>query len=668
MSEAAALDTAWRRFLRLDKGVAAGEVEALLRGLEGVVSPFGLDPSAVTLAHDLARLAGHERARVALVVPLILAVLADLQQGSTRTPVDAAHLGQRLRALLRGVLPTEDAVEARIRDILRLVADPVAASEIIGRDEGARLPLLLVDGCLAVQRVRHAEGLLAGRLAARLARPEDVIPRAEAALADVLARPAIRHGRPVELSDEQQEAVRAAIRRPLALVSGGPGTGKTSIVVAMLRTLVRLGVGPDQIALAAPTGKAAWRMGEAIQSALGAIAQPGKADRRLLDATPVPSTLHRLLGYSPAGERFDHDPDNPLAARVIVVDEGSMVDVFLMERLLAAARPTARLVILGDADQLPSVAAGAVFRDALAVASQASVSLTFSYRMRADDPAGRQVLTVARRVRVGDPALFDEAEDGTPLIQVRPRPAALTGTGVELLPVDRAGLRGFLEAWYPTRVRRPAELQRAVQQTWRADADGITATPDLARLFEHLERARILCVTRGFDAGTRRVNTWMHEATARDAGQPAAVTFLVGEPVMMLHNDHDRQLFNGDQGLVLFVEDEDGRRRMAVFPRAGGGFRAFPLDALASHLELAYALTVHKAQGSEYDEVALLLPEEDLPLLSRELLYTAITRSRRGVILVGSEAVLLGGVRRPVIRHSGLADRIQTALVAAAPA
>ncbi|MCA9525464.1 MAG: exodeoxyribonuclease V subunit alpha [Myxococcales bacterium] len=662
MSEAAALDTAWQRFRRLDKGLPPTELEALLRGLEGAVGPHGLDASAVTLAYDLARLA--DPGRTGLVVPLVLAVLVDLQQGSTRTPTDAAHLGHRLRSLLRSALPGEDAVEGRVRDILRLVGDAGGAAEIIGRDDTARLPLLLIDGCLAVQRVRHAEGLLASRLAARLARPVDVIPKAEAALEDVRGRPAFRGGQPVQLSDEQEEAVRASIRRSLALVSGGPGTGKTSIVVAMLRTLVRLGVKPEQIALAAPTGKAAWRMGEAIQGALGAIARPGSADERLMAATPVPSTLHRLLGYSPTADRFEHDAENPLAARVIVVDEGSMVDVFLMERLLAAARPSARLVILGDADQLPSVAAGAVFRDALAVADAASVSLTYSYRMRADDPAGRQVLLVARRVRLGDARLFEDAEDGTPLVQIRPRPAALEGVGVELLPVERGGLRAFLEHWYPTRVRRPADLQRAVQQTWRADPEGIAPeqVPELARLFGHLERARVLCVTRGFEAGTRRVNAWLHEATAREAGQPASVTFLVGEPVMMLHNDHDRQLFNGDQGLVLFVEDDDGRRRMAVFPRAGGGFRAFPLDALGSRLELAYALTVHKAQGSEYDEVALLLPDEDLPLLSRELLYTAITRSRRSVMIVGAEPVLQAGVRRAVVRHSGLADRIRAAL------
>lgn len=648
------LDTAWRRFQRHDLGHAPAPFETLLRGLESAVLPHGLDASAVTLALDLALLADVEEAARGGLVLLVLAALIDLQQGSTRSP--RGHLEARVVALARAAGEESAALVAH-----RLLNQPV---EIIGRSPEDRTPLLLLEGVpgapgfLTLQRIEAAEARLASRLATRLARPEDVLRKADAALADVLARPAMRGGQPVELSLEQRAAVLAVVRRSFTLVSGGPGTGKTSIVVAMLRLLGRLGVGPEHIALAAPTGKAAWRMGEAIRSALEAIRDPGPADLRLRERPPVPATLHRLLGYSPTHDRFEHDPDNPLAARAVVIDEGSMIDVFLMERLLAATRETARLVILGDADQLPSVSAGAVFRDAVQAVHQAAVTLTHSYRMRADDPAGRSVLSVAQQIRGGHADLFGAQADGTPRVQRRVRSADLAHHGVELLMVERPGIRAFLEHWYAIRVHRDPELARLAQQTWHLGPEGISQPQALAPLFDHQSQARLLCLTRGFETGTRRINAWLHEAAAREAGQPPAVPFLVGEPVMMLHNDYDRQLFNGDQGLVLFVDDDDGRRRMAVFPSHGGHFRAFPLDALGPRLELAHALTVHKAQGSEFDQVAILLPEDDLPLLTRELLYTAITRSRKSVILVGSEPLLLAGVRRPVTRFSGLAERL----------
>jgi len=644
------LDTAWRRFLRQDLGRPPGGLEALLRGLESAVAPHGLDPSAVTLALDLALLADRDEATRGALVVLVLAALIDLQQGSTRSPIADGHLEGRVVALARAA--GDEAVAGRAMGLL------TQNIEIIGQSAEDRCPLLFFDGRLTLHRIEHAEARLAQRLAQRLDRPPDAVRQADRALADVMARPARRGGAAVALSDEQQAAVLAAVRRSLTLVSGGPGTGKTSIVVAMLRTLARLKVGPEHVALAAPTGKAAWRMGESILAALAAIADPGPADEALMARPPVPCTLHRLLGYSPTADRFEHDEDNPLAARVVVIDEGSMVDVFLMERLLAATRPTARLIILGDADQLPSVAAGAVFRDAVQVAGPAAVTLTHSYRMRVDDPAGRQVLLTAQRIRRGQVDLFAADRSDGEGVRRRARAADLEGVGVEVLPADRAGVRAFLEVWYQQRVRRPAELQRRTQQTWVLGPEGLESPEQLAPLFDHLNEARLLCLTRGFETGTRRINAWLHEATAREAGQPPAVTFLVGEPVMMLHNDYDRQLFNGDQGLVLFVEDGDGRRRMAVFPRTGGGFRAFPLEALGSRLELAHALTVHKAQGSEFDQVAVLLPEDDLPLLTRELLYTAITRSRKSAVLVGSEGLLLAGVRRPVQRHTGLAERI----------
>lgn len=643
----APLDTAFSRFLRMDQHRSETPLARLLRGLEAIVPQWGLDASAVTLAAELADLTTLDD-RAPLVLAALVA-LVDGQQGSTRTPLDA-HFDQRALALAQGAI-FEGApwtAEALVKAARELVEGGTCS--IVGAAATDRRPLIVRDGHLYVQRMLNAEVELATALRAQM--DAEVVSDSaaiDAAWADVAARPAMRGDAPVELSAEQIAAVRRAAGQRLTFVAGGPGTGKTSIVVAMLRVLVRTGLEPSRIALAAPTGKAAWRMGDAIASALDAVADPAPIDATLRAKTPVPRTLHRLLGYSPTTERFTHDAENPLSADILIIDEGSMIDVFLMNRLLAAVRPGARLVVLGDADQLPSVAAGAVFRDVGAAAPEAAARLTHSYRMRADDPNGRAILTTAQAIRDG----------ADPAIPTRASAAALTWAGIEQVDLDAPARRAFWRSWI-ARHALPAPL---IQRTWRLDADGLAdhQRADLDALFDALERARILCLTRQLDNGAERINAFLHEQHARAAGRSPQVPVLVGEPVMMLHNDYERMLFNGDQGLVLWVEDPTGRRPMAVFARSGGGYRAFHLDALGSRITLCYAMTVHKSQGSEFQTVAVVLPTEDLPLLSRELLYTAVTRSKQSVIVIGAPALLAAGVARATERRSGLAERLASA-------
>lgn len=670
-------DGAWSRFERLDRRLPVDPYGALLHALEETVAGFNLDRSAVRLAAELVALcpATDLDTRAALCV-LVLTTLIDAGQGCTRTPVGgevgAGHLRGRFAGLLVpagwiGDLPG-DRLAARLvpvaEALLRGVTDGSAHAPavIIGRP-GDYAPLILDGDWLYHQRLLHAEGRLAGRLAVRAARPVESIP--EAALTDVLDRPA-----GVALSVEQRDAVRRAASAPLTLVSGGPGTGKTSIVVALLRALVRTGIPPADIALAAPTGKAAWRMGAAIRRGLEQLGPPDEytadgrdpldpADAALLAEAPEPMTLHRLLGYAPGPDRFRHHAGDPLDARAVIVDECSMIDVFLMERLAAAVRPEARLVLLGDADQLPSVAAGAVFRDALdALPAQ---RLTHSYRMRADDPDGRAVLTVARRLNEGASLVGLRAplDDGASPWVERASAAELTGRGVEHLPAEGARLLEFLAHWYRARVQGPPDIDRLRTRSWPRAEGRIepAAAARLAPLFDWLESARLLCLTRARETGAQRTNDRLHAFAAAHAGQPAERRFLAGEPVMMLHNDYDRGLFNGDQGVVLWVE-ADGRRQLAaVFPDLDG-YRVHPLATLEAHLEHAYAMTVHKSQGSEFDRVAIMLPDDDLPLSSRELLYTGVTRSRTGVVLVGPAARVAWAAAHPVVRFSGLAEAL----------
>ena len=581
---------------------------------------------------------------------LVLASMVSVRQGSTRLPLDAAGRARFLQPLYLAL----GGSDAELERAIALLGDS-ALAQIVGRP-GDYKPLVVDGSWLYHQRILASEERLVEALQARL--KGTATPRApapiDAALADVLARPAVQRGKQVRLSAEQQAAVRTALSAQLTVISGGPGTGKTSIVASLLRVLARLDVPPESVALAAPTGKAAYRMRESIERSLKAIAEPAAVDAAL--RCPDARTLHRLLGYSPrAGGRFLHHENNRLAESVVIVDEGSMIDLYLMERLLRAVRDDAALVLLGDADQLPSVDAGAVFRDLLPC-TPSGVRLTESYRMDPIDPAGRAILLVARAMQAGQPL------DG---IETRATAGVLAFERVER--VEASERTAFFERWWRERVRGSDELVALGQQMYRLGVDGAFADDDrqrLERLFDHVESARILCATRGGQPGTGAawVNDLLHRrrvADARMAGESEPGALGAGEPVMMQHNDYERGLFNGDQGLVLRVATphEPRPQHMVVFPRPDG-HQAFHLEPLKPALRLSYAITIHKSQGSEFDHVAVLLPDEDLPLLTRELLYTAVTRSRRSVVIVGAQALLEAAAARQVRRFSGIADKL----------
>jgi exodeoxyribonuclease V alpha subunit len=438
-------------------------------------------------------------------------------------------------------------------------------------------------------------------------------------------------------------------------------------VVAILRALVRLGIEPSSILLAAPTGKAAYRMAESIRGHLGGIESPEGPDRSLSEGCPDALTLHRLLGYSPRADRFAHHENAPLAGEVVVVDESSMVDLFLMERLVAALPPNGRLVLLGDADQLPSVDAGAVLRDLAPAARERgsaaevfpegsspewAVRLAHSYRMDAGDPSGRKILSFATHVNAGEAEALSN-----PGVVVRCAAASdLSFDAVEWLD-PRDGLAAFLSVYEERFLASFAGHSR----TYRIDPNDGSLLPgdveDLDRLFSHFGSARILSPTRSLPTGTHAINRFFHASHAeRTSSQNAR--FAAGEPVLVTRNDYDLGLFNGDQGAIVWVAEGKRRSRMAVFPREGG-YRVVPLARLERLLEHAYAITVHKSQGSEFDHVAVVLPEEESPLLTRELLYTAVTRARRSVAMVGARERLEVAIRARIERHSGLAEKMR---------
>ncbi len=343
----------------------------------------------------------------------------------------------------------------------------------------------------------------------------------EEALNDILSRPPRTKGQTVTLNDEQREAVRTSMRGPITIISGGPGTGKTTIVVSILRVLRRLGVAPEEIALAAPTGKAANRMHGAIQQGLQGIADPMAADHEVATC-PEPRTLHRLLGYSPSSGRFYHHENNRLAEKIVIVDEASMIDLALMERLVGSLGDEGRLILLGDARQLPSVEAGAVLRDLLRVRDEdprrgpRAVILQQSHRMRKDDPDGQNLLGVARKIDQGEPPRFDTERSGADVVVQRGSVKNLNFQGVEFIayPAESVLPAEFLQRWEQEGGKAPPDLGKLIDHEYVLSGNELSAVDQqkLRELFAYWESFRILCLTRVLATGADRINEWFHRS------------------------------------------------------------------------------------------------------------------------------------------------------------
>ena len=507
-------------------------------------------------------------------------------------------------------------------------------------------PLVLEGGLLYLRRYREYERALALGLQRIATQP---VPEAGIEpLALLFARlfPQATH------DDRQARAAALALRHALLLVTGGPGTGKTTTTARLLVLLVaqalHAGRASPRIALAAPTGRAAERMAESVRQAVQALAAMG-VDADLLAALPTSgTTLHRLLGTIPDSPRFRHDGDNPLPFDVVVVDEASMIDLPLMAKLVDAVASGTRLVLLGDPDQLPSVEAGDVLAAILGAVGEGDAM------ERGDVDVLRPLLGDGDKTSV---LAQEGGEARFPGIRVHLQRGWRQSEALELAPLAAAVREGDADAalaqlragtlsnvHFHEGLADPLELQRdALLAHFRALGHAATPADALAQS----TRLRLLTAVREGPQGARTLNARIERLLAEGGGAGRAPQgHFQGQLLIVTENSYRHRLFNGDIGVCL--RDAAGTL-VAWFPGDDAGHpRAFHPAALPAH-ESAFAMTVHKAQGSEFDTVWLLLPARGNRVLSRELVYTGITRARRALHVAGSEAV----IREALVRHAG---------------
>jgi len=413
--------------------------------------------------------------------------------------------------------------------------------------------------------------------------------------------------------EEQRSAAEVALSQGLTVLTGGPGTGKTTTVARLLALLAegsRL-----RIALAAPTGKAAARLQEAVQLEVERL-EP--ADREALAGLQA-TTLHRLLGSRPdTSARFRHNRGNRLPHDVIVVDEASMASLTMVARLLEAVRPGARLILVGDPDQLPSVEAGAVLADLVDGLGETKIAaLKTSHRF------GESIGELASAIR--------------------------SGGADSVIEVLRTG--GEHIEWIET--DQPAQHLRKVLLPHALRLREAAILGDAEEALRTLADHRLLCAHRRGPFGVRYWNRQVEQWLVEETGEPIWSPWYVGRPVLVTANDYGLQLYNGDTGVTVV---RDGALRAVI---AGSGRQDFATSRL-SDVDTMHAMTIHKSQGSQAEEVTVLLPPDDSRLLSRELLYTGVTRAKSHVRLIGSETSVRAAIARRVVRASGLVRRFGT--------
>jgi exodeoxyribonuclease V alpha subunit len=529
-------------------------------------------------------------------------------------------------------------------------------SGVVGHPDDVEKPLILDPaGRLYLQRYWQYEQAIAQDLLTRVQGPALILDTAMLRAGLERLFPPTR-----EQPNWQKVAVVAAMHRRFCVLTGGPGTGKTWTVARVLALLLEQpGSARLKIKLAAPTGKAAARLQESLAQSLETL-DCSSAVKARLQAKDMCTTLHRLLGTIPNSASFRHGKDNPLLLDVLVIDESSMVSLSLMAKVLAALKQEniIRLLLVGDKDQLPAIDPGGVLGDICRAASINQFSPAF--RQAYLNCTGEELAVNAASIKqhladaVVQLQVNHRVDDAAVLSQVSAQVNAGLAADVNRLLVA-AGPAGCPVAWQPLPERRA--ITEAIRQAVITHYLPLMQMAGPREALEALGCFRILCAVREGPYGMLAINRLVEEILAKElSGLGPKILFgsYPGKPVMVTANNYTLKLFNGDTGVFW---NTAGGKAFVHFPSESGAVRAIARERLPEN-ETAYAMTVHKSQGSEFDHILMILPDKDNPLLTRELVYTALTRAKRSVRILSDLDLLSRVISRQAHRESGLTEAL----------
>ncbi len=588
-----------------------------------------------------------------------LVLFSALREGSLCVDLHEKGLQTGLRAFL-----SKNDAEKTAADFLSGI-ETGRYKELIATDPSQYLPLIVFQERgqkrLYFQRYFAHENLLKERMQ-RLLHAKRSLEVSEQKIKSILEEVyssactlrVEKAGVPLARDEYQERAVRLALTSQFSIISGGPGTGKTSLMVTILRCLQRAGTAVEEMVLGAPTGRAAQRMTEMVQRNIRTIEDPSEQDLALLQVKG--GTLHKILRYRKRTHDFFYGGNNPLPASVIILDEVSMVDLVMMETFLQAVNPAkTKLIFLGDKNQLPSVEAGSVFAEMIPEGSRAERFKNHFVLLKNVFRSGKVLQGLAKQIYEGK----------------QPQPVPLSFTEALGLEKDRwafvpnGGVKEWkncVSLWREHHFSRPSgpsgsTYKELIEAAGRMDlhdpAEGSREKAVLDQIFDRAAGVRILSLIRNGEYGCRGINAQITFELGSDLESPAwsGKGYFSGALIIITRNDYGKDLFNGDVGVVL----EDGMGIYRAFFPGLAAYSHFSMDLLPPW-EFAFAMTVHKSQGSEFEDVLLVLPEEeDHRLLTREILYTGVTRAKKRAVIYGTEGALRNAVGRRIVRRSGLA-------------
>ena len=645
------------------------QMNALFSHFDGVAEAGHLRRLSAAFARFIATLDGDARASADTAALAVACVVLSELEGRGHSCLMLAELAGEPSQLLGWSEELWHAVLAASGPLPESTdgwRDLLARAPQVGQAGAPQLqqPLVLDGDRLYLRRYWRDETLVGARIAAR-AQDLSAPPAAQTRQwLDILFDQPTRDGGP----DWQKVACAIALRGKVAIITGGPGTGKTYTVASLLTLLFAVSPQPEQlrIALAAPTGKAAARLKQSIDKALEGLAAKVGAALPLLELARrmgAARTLHSLLGARPDTRAFAHHAGNPLDVDVLIVDEASMVHLEMMASVLDALPPTAILILLGDKDQLASVEAGAVLGDLCHDAQAGGYSAdTIAYAQAASGVAipaafagmagalAQQTVMLRHSHRFSGPigALALAVNAGQPRAA---QECLAQDSGGQLAWIVPAQPDDVLRLTLRGRAQAPGGYQPYLELV-NAGGDAYAQHDDWVRAVLHaFEAFRILCAVREGEWGVAGLNAAI-ELRLEKEGLIRRSEWYVGRPVMVTRNDYGTGVFNGDIGLTLRDPARPGSLR--VYFLEGENVRSV-LATRLRHVETAFAMTVHKSQGSEFRHTVLVLPQEGGAMLARELVYTGITRARDYFTLVSpTQAVLFDAILRRTQRASGL--------------